>query len=275
MSQFTLFADIAGQVSFDTRGSNRITAAAVAVPTNDVENLRLHVQNWTKWRDSNDDNASVAIAFLKENVSSVAVASITKDSESWKPFWESAKSLQKAIVQQDRSAAGFVKPGNIVRFTVLDASIAMALGHAVKIAHRPGIVDYRSRDLIERTIVCDSDIHGDENVSVFKDSWARNDEHHPRMNKAGFRLITREVIVTTELQEPLLLLADFAAGIAHSALIENPGRLPLPVPHEQSKRLLQALMRSGKLVLSSEPFPLNCEEIFGDVLAEAVRQNAR
>lgn len=151
----------------------------------------------------------------------------------------------------------------------------MALGHAIKIAHRPGMVDYRSRALIERTIVCDSDVQGDENVSVFKDSWARSDEHHPRMEEAGFRLITREVIVTTEQQEPLLLLADFAAGIAHSALIENPGRLPLPVPHEQSKRLLRALNESGKLVLTSKPFALEYGEIFGDALAEAARQNAR
>lgn len=275
MSRFTFFADIAGQVTLDAKGSNRITAAAVAVPSGEVENLRSRVHGWPKWRDSNNDDARVAIEFLTETASSVAIASITKDSESWKRFWESAKPLQDAIVRQDRSPAGFIKPSNVVRFTVLGSSFAMALGHAIKIAHRPGMVDHRSRDIIERTIVCDSDLQGDENVSVFKDFWAQSDEHHPRMKEAGFRLITREVIVTTEQQEPLLLLADFAAGIAHSALIENPGRLLLPVPHEQSKRLLQALIDSGKLVLTSEPFAFKYEEIFGDALAEAVRQNAR
>lgn len=275
MSRFTFFADIAGQVSLDTMGSNRITAAAVAVPTGDVDNLRSRVLGWPKWRDCNEDDASAAITFLKENASSVAVVSITKNSESWKRFWESAKVLQAAIARQDRSSAGFIKPSNVIRFSVLDESFAIALGHVVKIAHRPGIVDYHSREVIERTIVCDSDIQGDENVSVFKDFWARSDEHHPRMEEAGFRLVTREVTVTTEQQEPLLLLADFAAGIAHSALIENPGRLPLPVPHEQSKMLLRALSDSGKLVLTLKPFALNYEDIFGNVLDEAARQNAR
>lgn len=270
MSQFTFFADIAGQVSLDAKGGNRITAAAIAVPSAAVETLRLRVGGWPKWRKCGVNDAIQAIELLKEAASSVAVASITKDTESWRRFWESAKPLQDAIVRQDRTPPGFAKPGNVVRFAVLGESFAMALGHAVRIAHSPSLLDYCFREIIERTIVCDSDIQGDENVSVFKEFWTRSDDHQPRTAEAGFRVITREVVVTTEQEEPLLLLADFAAGIAHSALIEKPGRLPLPVPHEQSKELLRALSDSGKLVLSSKPFALEYEEIFGEALAEAV-----
>lgn len=275
MSRFTFFADIAGQVTADVKGSNRITAAAVAVPSGEVEALRFRVSGWPKWRHCDANDAKRAIEFLKETASSVAVASITKDSEAWKRFWESAKPLQDAIVRQDRASAGFVKPSNIVRFAVLSDAFAIALGHAVRIAHRPGMLDYRSREIVERTIVCDSDIQGDENLSVFREFWTRSDDHQPRIAEAGFRFITREVTVTTEQEEPLLLLADFAAGIAHSALIENPGRLPLPIPHQQSKEILQALDDSGRLVLISRPFAHVYEEIFGDALAEALRKDAR
>jgi len=110
---------------------------------------------------------------------------------------------------------------------------------------------------------------------VFKNFWARSDEDQPQIERAGFRFITREVIVTTEQAEPLLLLADFVAGIAHSALIEAPGRLRLPVSHESSKRLLHILHDSGKLVVSSKPFALEYQDVFGDALAEAARQNER
>lgn len=275
MSRFTFFADIAGQVSLDTKGSNRITAAAVAIPSVDTDAFRSRLLGMPKWRDCTEEIAAQMVGFIADFASAIAVSSITKNSESWERFWESDKPLHNAIVRQDRAPAGFIKPSNLIRFAILGESFAMALGHAVRIAHRPGIVDYRSRDLIERTIVCDSDVQGDENISVFKNFWTRSDEDQPQIEKAGFRFITREVIVTTEQSEPLLLLADFVAGIAHSALIESPGRLSLPVSHEPSKRLLRILSDSGKLVLSSKPFALEYEEVFGDALAEAARQNVR
>ena len=77
---------------------------------------------------------------------------------------------------------------------------------------------------------------------------------------------------STEQQEPLLSLADYAAGIAHSALIRNPGRIQLPIAHEPSKRLLSTLDTSGKLVVVTKPFDLKYEDMFSDALAEATRQ---
>jgi len=275
MSRFTFFADIAGQVSFDTKGSNRITAAAVAIPSVQTDAVRSRLFGLPKWRDCSEEVAEEIVALLVECASAIAVSSITKDSESWEHFWRSNKPLHDAIVRQDRVPAGFIKPSNVIRFAILGDSFAMALGHAVRIAHRPGIVDDQARELIERTIVCDSDVQGDENVAVFKSFWEQSDVDQPKIHKAGFRFVTREVIVTTEQSEPLLLLADVVAGVAHSALITNPGRLTMPVPNEPSKRLLGILNDSGKLVVSSKPFALKYEEVFGDVLVKAERQNAR
>lgn len=271
MSRFTFFADIAGQVSLDARGSDRVTAAAVAIPTADLDSLRATFDGWPKWRDCALEDAESMVANLNRHASAVAIASITKEPDAWGLFWESAKPLHEAIVRQDRTPAGFIKPANAVRFAVLGEAFAMALGHAVRISSRSGIVDYRSRELIERTIVCDTDIQGDENISVFKNFWEQSDLHQPRIEKLGFRFVTRDVMVMTEQQEPLLLLADYAAGIAHSALIRNPGRIPLPIAHEPSKKLLSNLDSSGKLVVLTKPFDLKYEDMFGDALAEATR----
>lgn len=272
MSRFTFFADIAGQVSRDARGSDRVTAAAVAVPTADIESLRLYVDGMSKWRDCTLEDAESMVVNLKRHTSAVAIVSITKEPDTWNLFWESAKPLHEAIVLQERTPAGFIKPANAVKFFVLGEAVAIALGHAARISSRSGIVDYCSRELIERTIVCDTDIQGDENISVFKNFWKQSDLHQPRIEKLGFRFVTRDVVVATEQQEPLLLLADYAAGIAHSALIPNSGRISLPVPHEPSKRLLSALDASGKLVVVAKPFDLKYEDMFGDALAEAARQ---
>lgn len=272
MSRFTFFADIAGQVSMNARGSDRLTAAAVAIPTVDIEPLRIYFDCRSKWRDCTLEDAESMILNLTRYSAAVAIVSITKEPDAWKLFWKSVKPLHEAIVRQDRLPAGFIKPANVVKFFVLGEALAIALGHAVRTSRRSGIVDYRSRELIERTIVCDTDIQGDENISVFKSFWEQSDLHQANIEKSGFRFVTRDVVIATEQQEPLLLLADFAAGIAHSAFIQNPGRIPLPVAHESSKRLLSALDTSGKLVVVTKPFDLKYEDMFGDALAEAARQ---
>lgn len=275
MSRFTLFADIAGQMSLDALGSNRVTAAVVAIPTTDVESVRSCLEERPKWRDCTLEDAEAMVVNLSRHASAIAIASITKEPKAWDLFWKSAKPLHEAIVRQDRKPAGFIKPANAVRFAILGEAFAMALGHAVRIASHSGIVDYRSRELIERTIVCDTDIQGDENISVFKNFWTESDLHQPKIEKFGFRFVTRDVIVTTEQREPLLLLADYAAGIAHSALIPNPGRIPLPIAHEPSKKLLSVLDTSGKLVVMARPFDLKYEDMFGDALAEVARQKQK
>lgn len=273
MSQLTFFADIAGQVSQDASGSDRVTAAAVAIPSADIESLRRYFVGRSKWRDCTMEDAETMIVNLTRHASAVAIVSITKEPGAWNLFWESAKPLHEAIIRQKRPPAGFIKPANVVKFYILGEAFAIALGHAVRISGRSGIVDYRSRELIERTIVCDTDIQGDENISVFKSFWKESDLHQPRIEMLGFRFVTRDIVVATEQQEPLLLLADYAAGIAHSAFISNPGRIPLPVAHEASKELVSALDTSGKLVVTAKPFDLKYEDIFGDTHAETARQN--
>jgi hypothetical protein len=206
---------------------------------------------------------------------SIAIVSMTKDPERWPEFWDAAKPLHDAIVAQDGKPAGFIRPANVALSALLAHAYGIALGHAVKVSRGAGILDYRGLELVERTIICDTDIQGEENLEAFRSFFERSDHHQPRMAELGFRFETRDVIVTTEEEEPLLLLADYAAGIAHSAHIANPGKLPLPVDHENAKALLRTLHESGKLVVLEKPFDVQYAEIFGGALLAASDQRAR
>jgi hypothetical protein len=194
---------------------------------------------------------------------------MTKDVQHWPQFWADAKSLQEAIVAQDGTPAGFIKPANVALFALLVEVYGIATGHAVKVSRGIQILDYRGLELVERTIVCDTDIQGDENISAFKSFWDRSDIQQPGMAELGFRFVTSDVLIRTEEQEPLLLLADYAAGIAHSAHIENPGLLPLPLAHKDAKDLLAELQKSGKLVVIAKPFDVKYADIFGEALEAA------
>mgnify|MGYP001574684316 CR=1 FL=1 len=246
-----------------------MTAAAVAIAAEEVPALREHARRLPKWRDCTLIDAEVVVQLLRRSAASVAVASMTKDPQQWPQFWDAAKPLHDAIVAQDRERAGFIQPANVALFALLVHVYGMAIGHAIRVSRGSRILDYRGLELVERTIVCDTDLQGDENISVFKSFWERSDRHQPRMAEAGFRFVTSDIIVTTEQEEPLLILADYAAGVAHSALIENPGRLRLPVPHQESKTLLERLQDSGKLVVLDKPFDVEYPEVFGETLVAA------
>lgn len=252
-----------------------MTAAAVAVATSDTKSLRDRIRQLPKWRDCTEADAEAAVQLLQSATASIAVVSMTKDTQRWPEFWNAAKPLHEAIVAQDRRPAGFIKPGNVALFALLVQAYGIAIGHAQKVSRGVQIVDYRGLELVERTIVCDTDIQGDENLAAFKSFFERSGQHQPRMAELGFQFDTRDVIVTTEQEEPLLLLADYAAGIAHSAHIKNPGRIPLPISHEFAKILLKKAGESGKLVVIDKPFDVDYAEVFGEALEAAAGQHAR
>ena len=251
-----------------------MTAAAVAVHATETSALRERVRRLPKWRVCTKSEADLAVQHLA-TTASVAVVSMTKDPARWPAFWDSAKPLHDAIVAQDRRPAGFVRPANIALFALLVHAYGIATGHAVKVSRGVQVLDYRGLEIVEWTIVCDTDIQGDENLSAFRLFFEKSDTHQPRTAELGFRFTTREVIVTTEEQEPLLLLADYAAGIAHSAHIQNPGRISFPVAHKEAKDLMQRLNQSGKLVVLDKPFDVEYAEVFGDLLAAVSDQGAR
>lgn len=264
MSRYIIAADISGRPSLDTLGSDRITAAAVVVRAEQAEEVRGRASALPKWRDADEAVAAYAIELLARDCVAVGVASMTKDSSSWPAFFAAAKPLQAAIVAQDRATAGFVKPANVAVYALLCYAYALATAHAIKVDRVSG--------LIERTVVCDTDIKGKENLEAFRNFWARSDQHQPRMNSLGITIVTKGVTVTTEEDEPLLRLADLAAGLAHCALIADPGRIKMPLEQNGAKRLLDQLQATGKLAILSKQFDVRYEEIFGEALQAAASE---
>ena len=275
MNRLTILGDIAGRVSVSSTGNPRVTAASVVVSTADEGSIRTALGTTTpKWGRCSLSDASRVIALLHSRSVAVGVMSINKDTDSWRKFAEDAKVLQDAIVRQSKQPAGWVKPSNLLAFLLLGGSAAMATGHALRVDPSMRIVGEDGLQLIHRRLVFDSDISGSENVDVFKSFWEKKSIPRSRLAELGVRMAHVDVSVSTEQEEPLLLLADYAAGIAHSMLLPEPGRLPLPVPHEQAKTLARELHRAGKLVVDNRNFENSYDEIFGSVMAYAREQSA-
>ena len=267
MNRYTIFADIAGRVSLDTTGNPRVTAAAVIIESIRVEEVRTMLPpSLPKWQACSVEAAERVVRLIASEAASVAAVSIDRDTPAWKQFWKDAEGFQAAIVAQDRHPAGFAKAANITVFWLFGCAFALAIAHAIKTGSRDRLVDHLGRELIERSIVCDSDIQGPDNIATFQSFWDRHDNSQPLAERLGLRFTTRSVQVTTEQQEPMLLLADYVAGIVHMALLTNPGRISPPLPDEETKRLFEVLGSSEKTLVHSDSFALNYSDIFGEVL---------
>lgn len=270
MNRLTILVDIAGRVALDTRGSARVTAAAVAVATSDAPAVRAALPaSLPKWRDCAASDAERGVELLAAHSVSVGVISINKDTDAWRQFAADAEVLQAAILAESRRPAGWAKPANLLTFQLVGSACAIATGHGIRVGPKERIVDMRGLQLIECAVICDSDISGEENLEVFRSFWDKRHAPKSRLAKLGVSLAYEEARVLTEQEEPLLLLADYAAGIAHASLLPAPGRLPLPLDYAQSNVLLGHLRETGKLVMESVNFDASYSEIFGNVMEQA------
>lgn len=270
MTMLSIFADIAGSVRRDVRGGIRMTAAAVAIRATDATAIRENLVGTPKWAESTPSNVAHAACVLSDRTVGMAVLSIRKDTEAWQTLWNDFDKFRRVLNQGNGGVPGFAMLGNLVPVYLLLQVIGMAQGHAIGIGSAPSSVDSQGRRLFQIDVICDSDIQGAENIELFKEHF--RDEHQPTkaLGELGVRINMGSVEVRTEQQEPLLLMPDYLAGIAHAALTENTGRLQFPLPGNQAMEIFVGMRRTGKLVIADEPFDLTFDTLFGEQVTAAI-----
>lgn len=269
MTRLTFFVDIAGRVARSVPGNQYVTAAAVAYLSDSVvENTGQVPVGLPKWRSCTVQGAEDVVSLVSRRAVAIGIYSINKNTEKWDRFWEDEKPLQEAILRQDNRNAGFVKPANVIKSTLIGGAIAVAMGHALAITPDV-VVDLHGQRLIERTIVCDQEIEDDENLDVFKSNWAHSDSAHPLLLSMGFRVVTKGVDVTSEQNQPLLLMPDYVAGLFQRVSIGDGGTAQFPMKSSEAERLVELLNRSGRLAVHATDFDLSYADIFGEVIEAA------
>lgn len=266
--KLTIFADIASRVMHATQGSPRTVAGAVAVDTLDVDQIRKEVHRLPKWGRCSEDDAEFAVDLMSSQAVAFSVVSVNRETEAWKRFLVDAQLLHEAIVESGK-VAGWAKPTNLLKFILLGSSCAAAMGHALGVDRRAGIINTAGRRIVECSTVCDSEIEGEENLEVFTSFWSKQHIPKSRLARAGYEVIADDVRVTSEEAEPVLLLADYAAGLGLAAATSMPGRVPLPLDQGTARRLLCKIRDRGKLTFHEEEFEYTYDEIFKDVMEEA------
>jgi hypothetical protein len=230
----------------------------------DTEDIRAMLPDaLPKWRHCDANAAAFVANLISTKAVSVGAYSINKDTDAWRQFWNDGPALHDAIVKQDHRKAGFVKPANVLKFNLL-TGVAFGLGYN-RISGKARIVDMNGHDLFEHRVICDTDIEGDEN----KEMLGLIVDRPMRRSQQAFGItIDSTIELATEQQEPLLLLADYAAGIVHAALLPDPGRIPLPLAYSAAKALVDEWRLARLLAIHDRDFDFSYGEIFGASPAE-------
>jgi hypothetical protein len=268
MTRYTVLADIAGQVA-RTTNTPRVTVAGVSVRTEEASRIRaLLPYDLPKWGQSSLEHAERITEILAAEAVAVSALSLNRDTPEWVKFWDESEKLRKEITKQDGKKVGFAKAPNVARYFLFGWAVTVATAYAVKIAPRTRVVDWQGLEIIEQTVICDADLSGQETTDLFRRFWMERG-HQPRIKSMGFKFITRDVTLATEQDEPLLLLADYSAGLVHCSLIQNPARIRLPLTQQQAHRCVTRIDTLGKAEIYSGNFNLEFREIFGEVMNEA------
>jgi len=213
--------------------------------------------------DSRLDTA-LAAAHLINGAAIVALTfRIRKEPVAWKRFWQDARTYQQKVSQADLCSAGFLRAANVIKYWLFGECAARVAGETVRRLGAPTVTDASGLSAIELTIVCDSDIQGAENISVFEDLWTAAEKKQDRLAQFGLARYTGSVDLKTEQQEPLLLLADHLAGAVHAFSAPTGVRRPPGIGEDDLRAVQRAYQALPNMANVNATFDIHHADIFG------------
>lgn len=263
MVNVTSLGDIAGQVTGKSHNADRVTVGGVCLPTGGLKLIRKKIPvDFPKWRNaSNADVEFMVDILLKEAMASSAI-SIDKRTVQWQNFWQDADDAHSKTASLSGGSISFIKAANQIKYLLFTQSTALAVAHAIKIGTIPRILNRQGHLLIQRDVVIDNDIQGDENVDAFAGIWHVGNSHQPLVNSLGVEIKTKSLRITTEQNEPLLLLADYVAGIFQEANSESNTLEYSSVSVSTAGRAHQRLLNARNFHELSTPLTMSYADIF-------------
>lgn len=261
----TLLGDIAGRVARETHGADTVTVGGVCIPTGAISFIRKKIPNdFPKWRNASDSDIEFILKILLRESLSISGTVLRKSSNTWDSFWKDAEATHAKTSQLSSGTMSFVKAATIIKFALFGMSSALATAHAIKIGGIPNSIHRGKKLLIERSLVFDKEIEGKDNLEALVSIVEASNLHQPKMNQLGVCIKTVDVKLSTEQQEPLLLLPDYVAGIVHAAHSTVDTLSASNVSNDGARSAKADLQKSKKYTEISEDFNLRYFDIFPD-----------
>lgn len=265
MVAITSVSDIAGQVSESALNADKLTVASICLPSGSVKRIRsLIPAGLPKWRNSDDERVAAVTDLLLNEAWSIAAGSLNKRDMRWSEFWRDSREVHARTAPLAGGPIAFLKAGTLIKMLLLGQASALAMAHSVKVGTLPRITDRKGRLNISECVIFDNEIQGEENRDALVGTWRSMNEHQPKMNSLGVFHEATTLTLTSEESEPLLLLADYAAGIVHALNSDANTIARSAVSRQATIRAHEQLSASAKFHEFDAYFPESYFEIFPD-----------
>ena len=218
MFHITSLSDIAGQMTETSAGADTLTVAGVLLPSGGLRQIRkkLPVQ-LPKWRDATDSDVETVVSIALGECLALSAASVDKTAEQWTNFWQDAADVHRAVASLEKGSVSFLKAATMIKIILFGHSSAACLGNAIFTKSIPDAL--RRHGMLEtcEDVILDNEIQGKDNRDALIEAWRATNSYQPWSNAAGLARKAKSLQLKTEQSEPLLLLADYVAGIVHAS----------------------------------------------------------
>jgi hypothetical protein len=260
---FTIVADIAGQIGRAQR-SPWITCAAVAIADENLEKMRGAIPaDFPKWRDSGRREIALVCEAMTRWAAGMSATSLHVVQPAWELFWAAADTLAKAQTLQDGKPAGLTKAPNVIKARLMLSSTTIASSLAAR-KHLP--TQGANLVPVEQKIMFDDEFHGETRELVI-DFW--NEIQFKEARRLGIDLSVQDFQLVDDKTEPLMMFADYLAGIRHAREVDPRGGPPMPASPSDARKRLRVLEATGRLASKREEFDWSYRDMFGEVMDAA------
>jgi hypothetical protein len=268
LGSWAIFCDIAGQVS-ESPANPVVTTAAVGVPSDVCETLRRRLVRAfggaaVKWKHGKLEGLRLLQKAAAPYHYRAAVLDLYREAESWTRFYRQAAEFRDRARADTGKRLWYLDGNEVMRMLLMGEGFSQLIGRLLRSRHPWGDRE-ATLDLV---LVVDTDIREAESRAQFSmtlEQWAKESRLHRALGVSP-SIVAR---VQTEQEEPLLLLADYLAGLYQHA--DPRSRLDFPVvTPEDASRAVSELRRclGGRLYEMTDEFDFEYPLAFSDAEIE-------
>ncbi|MBK7654770.1 MAG: hypothetical protein IPJ18_06150 [Betaproteobacteria bacterium] len=265
MANVTSLSDIAGQLTEASHNADQVTVAGVCLPTGALSQLRRRIPSgFPKWRNATDKHVLHLVSLMCEESLGIVAYSIDKREPWWVNFWKDASHVHSKAANLSGASIGILKAGTLLKFLLFGESATLSLAHSIRSGALPPIRSRGGTLHISHALVFDSDLQGAENIDSFADTWRASNANRPLTASLGIEYKATTMQITTEQEEPLLLMPDYIAGLIHA---KNSDSDTLKFSHVTASAVTSALAlvtKSGRFVEFDAPSAITYTDIYPD-----------
>lgn len=261
--RLTYLVDIAGRVARETSGAEFATAGGICLPCGAMKSIRKRLpSDLPKWRDASDADVDVVLYVLFREAFSATAYVCNKSTAQWLDFWAAADAVHRRTASLAGGSIAFLKAATQVKYLLLMQAASLTGAHAIRENRFPRSQGNAGLLLIEEHHIYDRELDGGENIAAFRSAWEARNSQQPLTASLGVQMRAESIAFQAEQDEPLLLLADYVAGIAQSTNSTTDTLRHSRVSHAAAQAAHNRLLRWNRYAEVREDFRMRYFDIF-------------